>query len=78
VNRKGRRNPVNRKKLPSSKWTAAHPVNREKHFLCLDWVRDDDGEPTDQVVLEAVLTNRLRTMHWRDLEDPERWRIGWR
>ena len=72
------KNPVNVKKLPNSKWTAVRPLDREKHFLVLDWVRDDDGEPTEEVVLEAVLTNRLREIHWRDLEDPRSWRIGWR
>ena len=72
------KNPVNFKKLPNSKWTAVRPFDREKHFLVLDWVRDDAGEPTDQIVLEAVLTNRLREIHWRDLEDSRSWRIGWR
>ena len=71
-------NPVNRKKLPGSKWTAVRPVDREKHFTVLDWVRDDDGTPTDHLVIEAVLTNRLRQIHWRELESPESWRVGWR
>lgn len=72
------KNPVNFKKLPGSKWTAVEPVDREKHFLVLDWVRDEEGEPTDQIALEAVLTNRLREIHWRDLEDSRSWRVGWR
>ena len=72
------RNPVNRKKLPMSKWTAVTPIRREKHFLVADWVRDDDGEPTDRLVIEAVLTQRSREIHWRELEDPRSWRIGWR
>lgn len=71
-------NPVNRKKLPNSKWTAVRPVDREKHFIILDWVRDDDGAPTDHLVIEAVLTNRLRQIHWRELEDVRWWRVGWR
>ena len=71
------RNPVNRKKLPGSKWTAVHPVHRQKHFLVIDWVRDDEGQPTDQVQIEAVLTKVVRALHWRDLEDVARWRIGW-
>ena len=70
-------NPVNRKKLPGSKWTAVRPVNREKHFLVVDWVRGDDDEPTDEILIEAVLTNTLRTIRWRELEDRDRWRIGW-
>jgi len=72
------KNPVNLKKLPNSKWTAVSPSEREKHFLVLDWVRDDAGDPTDRIVLEAVLTNRLRELRWRDLEDSRSWRIGWR
>lgn len=71
-------NPVNRKKLPGSKWTAVTPVRREKHFLVLDWVRDEHGEPTDRVQIEAVLTNAVYELHWRELEDSGRWRIGWR
>ncbi len=72
------RNPVNRKKLPMSKWTAVSPVERQKHFLVVDWVRNDEGEPTDRLVIEAVLTQRLREIHWRDLEDSRSWRVGWR
>ena len=71
------RNPVNRKKLPGSKWTAVRPVDREKHFLVLDWVRDETGRPIDRIVIEAILTNRIRELHWRALEDSDRWRIGW-
>ena len=72
------RNPVNHRKLPNSKWTAVRPVNREKHFLVLDWVRDENGEPTDHLLIEAVLTNVVREIFWRDLEDPTVWRIGWK
>lgn len=71
-------NPVNRKKLPNSKWTSVRPVKREKHFIVLDWVRDDDGNPTDLLVIEAVLTNRLRQIHWWELEDRQSWQVGWR
>ena len=71
------KNPVHYKKLANSKWTAVRPEDREKHFLIIDWVRDEAGLPTDHVVLEAVLTNRTREIPWRDLEDPGRWRIGW-
>jgi tryptophan-rich hypothetical protein len=61
-----------------AKWTAVSPVNREKHFLVVDWVRNDAGEPTERLVVEAVLTQRLREIHWRELEDPQSWRVGWR
>jgi tryptophan-rich hypothetical protein len=72
------RNPVNRKKLPGSKWTAVKPQRREKHFIVLDWVRDDDGRPTDKVLLEAVLTRSVRELDWRELGDSDVWSIGWR
>ena len=71
------RNPVNHKKLPNSKWTAVRPIDREKHFLVLDWVRDAEGRPTDHVAIEAVLTNVVWELHWRELENRDLWRIGW-
>lgn len=71
-------NPVNRKKLPNSKWTAVRPENREKHFLVLDWVRDAEGRPTDFVELEAILTHVVRRLDWRELEDSTTWIVGWR
>ena len=73
----GARNPVNRKKLAGSKWTAIRPVDRQKHFVVLDWVRDEDGAPTEMVEIEAILTRNVRTVHWRELGDPATWRIGW-
>ena len=72
------RNPINRKKIRNSKWTAVRPENREKHFLVRDWVRDEDGCPTEKICIEAVLTNAVREIHWRELEDASSWRIGWR
>jgi tryptophan-rich hypothetical protein len=71
------KNPVNRKKMAGSKWTAVRPVNRQKHFIVLDWVRDEDGDPTDEVEIEAILTRAVTVIPWRELEDRERWRIGW-
>jgi tryptophan-rich hypothetical protein len=73
-----RRNPVNFKKLPGSKWTAARPQRKEKHFIVLDWERNEAGERTDRVVIEAVYSGVLRRIHWRQLGDPDRWLIGWR
>jgi tryptophan-rich hypothetical protein len=72
------RNPVNRRKLPGSKWTAPEPTHREKHFIVVDWVRDEQGEPTDRLLIEAILTNTVREIGWRELEDSARWLIGWR
>ena len=49
------RNPVNRAKLPGSKWTAVRPENRERHFIVRDWVRDADGRP----VYDWTLVDRI-------------------
>jgi tryptophan-rich hypothetical protein len=75
--RAGHTNPVNFKKISGSKWTAIRPVDRQKHFIVLDWVRDQNGEPTDEVEIEAILTSSVSVIHWRELEDTNRWRIGW-
>jgi tryptophan-rich hypothetical protein len=72
-----RRNPVNRKKIVGSKWTATRPVDRQKHFIVIDWVRDEDGNPTELIEIEAVLTRIVSVLHWRELGDPATWRIGW-
>jgi len=71
------RNPVNRAKLAGSKWTAVRPENRERHFIVPDWVRDADGRPTDEIEIEAIRTRVVRVQCWRELEDWERWAIGW-
>ncbi len=72
------KNPVQRGKIVGSKWTARRPRNREKHFMVLGWVLDDNDQPTEEVELEAILTGNVRKSHWRDFESVEEWRIGWR
>jgi tryptophan-rich hypothetical protein len=72
------RNPINRKNVVGSKWTATRPGDRQKHFIVLDWVRDKDGVPTEMVEVEAILTRNVSTVHWRELKDHSVWRIGWR
>ena len=70
-------NPVNRNKLPGSKWTATRPRNKEKHFIVLGWQLDADGHPTERIEIEAVYTKAVRHVHWRDLKDRSSWLIGW-
>lgn len=65
-----------RNKLVGSKWTAVAPTHKEKHFLVLRWLEEDEGPP--QVLeLEAVYTGRRFTLPWRELKDATRWRQGW-
>lgn len=70
---------LNPKKLLLSKWTAAKPVNREKHFLVRAVVKPESDElPIEQVELEAVHSGRTQIMHWRDLQDEAQWLQGWK
>ncbi|PHX31168.1 hypothetical protein AO354_03220 [Pseudomonas syringae pv. syringae] len=36
-------NQINPRKLLLSKWTAATPLNREKHFLVTELFKDEEG-----------------------------------
>ena len=68
---------INAEKLQLSKWTAVTPVNREKHFVVTQLLRDEAQRVTG-CVLEAVLTRREQTLDWRALQDESQWRQGWR
>ncbi|MDR9865489.1 TIGR02450 family Trp-rich protein [Pseudomonas baetica] len=69
-------NRINPQKLLLSKWTAAHPQNREKHFLVTELIRDEEGTVLE-VELQAVLTKRTARLDWQTLQNNEQWRIGW-
>jgi tryptophan-rich hypothetical protein len=66
------------KKLLHTKWTAARPEDREKHFLVTKVLEPRaPGAPIEFVELEAVYTRRARVIRWRELTDPGAWRQGW-
>lgn len=72
-------NPLNRfnpRKLKLSKWTACEPVNREKHFLVIQLLCDEQGVPV-QVELQAVHSARTELLEWQALRDSRRWKMGW-
>lgn len=71
-------NTFNPKKLLLSKWTAAAPVNREKHFLVTRVVQPDATDlPIEWVEIEAVHSGATRRIAWRELQEDEKWRQGW-
>lgn len=70
-------NRINPRKLLLSKWTAAHPQNREKHFLVTELFRDENGTVLE-IELQAVLTRRTEQCDWQVLQDDSRWKMGWR
>lgn len=67
---------LNPEKLLLSKWTAATPQNKEKHFLVVAVVRDED-ERVQHCTLQAVMTKNEYTMAWRALQDQSAWLQGW-
>ncbi|CAI8946657.1 TIGR02450 family Trp-rich protein [Pseudomonas zeae] len=70
-------NRINPRKLLLSKWTAAHPQNREKHFLVTELFRDEEGTVLE-VELQAVLTQRAERLDWQTLQNNAEWLQGWK
>ena len=69
-------NRINPQKLLLSKWTAAHPQHREKHFLVTELFCDEEGTVLD-IELQAVLTRRSQRLSWQTLLNDSDWRMGW-
>jgi tryptophan-rich hypothetical protein len=66
-------------KLLHSKWTAAVPLNKEKHFIVTALIAPEaPGTGIDHITIEAVHTGRSLTLRWRELNDAGQWLQGWR
>jgi len=75
---KVRRTRISPRKLLLSKWTAVSPERREKHFLVVRVLSPDPPESAvSRIDLEAVLSRRVMSLHWRELTDPSLWKQGW-
>ena len=70
-------NRLNPRKLLLSKWTAAHPRNREKHFLVTELFCDEEGVVLE-IELQAVLTKRRERFAWQTLQNEQAWVMGWK
>ena len=46
-----------------------------KTFYC--GADEADTQIVTEVTLEAVMSKRHQTLHWRDLSDETRWKAGW-
>lgn len=71
------RHRINPRKLLLSKWTAARPLNREKHFLVTELFCDEAGTVLE-IELQAVLTHRNQRLPWQTLQDAQQWQAGWK
>ena len=70
---------LNGKKLLLSKWTAAKPQNKEKHFFVTKLIEPDTPDAQIEMIeLEATYSKRSVTLPWRDLKDETRWLQGWK
>jgi len=66
------------KKLLLSKWTAAVPKNREKHFLVTQLIEPACPNASIELIeLEAVYSRRTLILPWRELADTQHWLQGW-
>lgn len=70
-------NRLNPRKLLLSKWTAASPQNREKHFLVTELFCDEEGTVLE-IELQAVMTKRAQRFAWQALQNDDSWRMGWK
>lgn len=70
-------NQLNAKKLLHTKWTAAVPKNKEKHFLVSEVEYEEDGTVA-LCKLEAVMTKNENVIDWHDLKDKNKWLQGWK
>ncbi len=70
-------NRLNPRKLLLSKWTAAAPQNREKHFLVTELFCDEEGTVLE-IELQAVMTKRSQKLAWKTLQNDQTWQMGWK
>lgn len=68
---------VTPKKLYNSKWTSTAPENREKHFIVIKVVFNDDGI-VELCIIEAVMSKRQMEIDWRELMNEDLWLQGWK
>ncbi len=70
---------INPTKLLLSKWTAVRPVNKEKHFLVIKLIDPEiEGDPLELIELEAIFSQRVIVMNWRELKNLDNWLQGWK
>ena len=70
-------NQFNPKKLLNSKWTAAVPKNKEKHFIITDLEINEEGKVL-HCTMEAVMSKREFIINWQDLRNISLWLQGWK
>lgn len=65
------------KKLLLSKWTAVKPVKKQKHFIVVNCLLDEETQKVLSCTLEAVMTKHHLELTPNSLKDSTTWLQGW-
>jgi tryptophan-rich hypothetical protein len=72
-------NKINPKKLLLSKWTAVHPIAKQKHFLVSKVILPEAPEEKIEFVeIEAIYSKKIWQISWRSLLNSKEWLQGWK
>lgn len=72
-------NRISPKKLLLSKWTAVHPIAKQKHFLVSKLILPEDiSQPIEMIEIEAVYSKKTKQIPWKELRDSDLWIQGWK
>lgn len=69
-------NKISPKSLLHSKWTSTQVKNKEKHFVIIKVLFDED-QKIIECVIQAVMNQNEYDIDWRNLKDKNLWKIGW-
>jgi tryptophan-rich hypothetical protein len=70
-------NRISPKALLNSKWTKINIMNKEKHFL-VTTVKFDEEQRVVQCIIEAVISRNEYDINWRELQESDKWKVGWK
>ncbi|HHT00404.1 MAG TPA: TIGR02450 family Trp-rich protein [Thiomicrospira sp.] len=72
-------NKFNPKKLLNSKWTAVHPHNKERHFIVVKLIVNEERDDCiEGCFLQSVMHKRDYEVSCQALKDGEIWQQGWK
>ncbi len=77
VSMNSNKNRIQAKKLLHSKWTAAKPFNKEKHFMITEVEFDEEGQVI-HCLIEAIRSQRSEAIEWSILKNRDQWIQGWK
>ncbi len=70
---------LNAKKLLLTKWTAAKPQNKEKHFIVTSLIEPNVPDAQIEMIdLVATYSKRSFAVQRRELTDQSKWMPGWK